>query len=189
MFSCCFVFFLCPRRRRSYLRSGTDLLFSKTHVRSGIQRSGKKKKKKKNPTKPPHDCRCCCCVSVCDHDDKQTEGFSLPFHFFQMSHDADQTLWRLALNVPRLECLPLMRGKKQSCYWSSCSAPKCKTAHERPGPPLMMILDLVPFFGGRQEWGGGCGGASVTDELRKTGLFKNHTHVKNAHLREALGAL
>lgn len=122
-----------------------------------------KKKKHTTPTKPPHDCRCCCCVSVCDRDDKQTEGFSLPFHFFQMSHDADQTLWRLALNVPRLECLPLMRGKKTVMLSEQLLSAKVQNSTRAPRPSTYGDFRPRPLFleDVKSGWGGGGRGGGL----------------------------
>lgn len=83
-------------------------------------------------TKPLYGC-CRVCVRECD--DKQ--GFSMSFRCHMM-----QIKRRLALNVPRLECLPLTRALGKTCLLSrELLTPTHTQTHTNthPRPPFMVI--------------------------------------------------
>lgn len=83
-------------------------------------------------TKPLHVCRDVC---VWEHDDKQ--GFFFPSVSFRCH--MMQIKRRLALNVPRLECLPLTRAPGKNSHVVSAAAHTHAHTNAHPNLPFMVI--------------------------------------------------
>lgn len=114
---------------QSYLRSGTDHFFQKHMYKAGSIRALRPRlKDHKAPV-------CCCRVCVWECDDKQGYSISFSCHMMQIKR-------RLALNVPRLECLPLTRGTtgKNMLVVSGAAHTHTQTHTNTHPRPLFMVI-------------------------------------------------
>lgn len=142
----------------SYLRSGTDLLFSKTHVHSGIHQSPE------TPTAKPQSPRMVAAGFV-----SESTMISRVFHLFQMSHGADQTVLGIERPKTGMFTFDKSAGKNSLVVSGAAHTHTHTQAHSNTYPPGFVYSDLNLAL-----WRASKGGYLRQMSSEKQGCLKSH---------------